>query len=320
MDEKRRDLRTDLKTALREAAEEAGGLGPHPGMARLIAYRQGTLPAGEREDVQEHLSLCARCTGLLRELRDFEAAAAGASGPASAGPEALREEAWEALVRRLPAKAPAVRPFAAAPPAPASQVLVTAMPSAPALRRSPRLLYAAAAGLLLALLGLALWTAAIQRERQRLVRIEQRLEERAAELAAKRRELTRPEGETLIGAALQLSVTPRFLLRGAEEGPAVLRGNGEVNPVRLEAGGVTVALSLADPPPYGEYRLELLDRNGKALLTEVRPGASLLGDAGTLVSIIGLAPGRYRLRIHGLGPGQGNLLGEYLLEAAEAPR
>lgn len=39
-----------------------------------------------------------RCTGLLRELRDFEAAAAGAVEP---GPEPLRQEAWESLARRL---------------------------------------------------------------------------------------------------------------------------------------------------------------------------------------------------------------------------
>jgi anti-sigma factor RsiW len=45
--------------------------GLHIGLKRLIAYCQGRLPAAQCEAVQEHLSLCPRCTGLLLELRGF---------------------------------------------------------------------------------------------------------------------------------------------------------------------------------------------------------------------------------------------------------
>ena len=45
-----------------------------------------------------------------------------------------------------------------------------------------------------------------------------------------------------------------------------------------------------------------------------RPGKSLLGDAGTTLSVSSLAPGSYRLRIEGLNPDSTELLGEYLLE------
>jgi hypothetical protein len=94
--------RTDLKSALRElAAEEAEDIGPHAGLNRLIAYRLCTLPAAEREALQEHLSLCKQCAERLLELRDFEAASAGGG---AAGPESLRQEAWESLARRLPWK------------------------------------------------------------------------------------------------------------------------------------------------------------------------------------------------------------------------
>ena len=90
--------RTSFRAALRElAAEEAGGAGFHVGVKRLIAYCQGTLPAAESEAVQEHLSLCPRCTGLLLELRSFEAACASEG----AGPEAPRRKTWDFLVRRL---------------------------------------------------------------------------------------------------------------------------------------------------------------------------------------------------------------------------
>jgi hypothetical protein len=65
---------------------------------------------------------------------------------------------------------------------------------------------------------------------------------------------------------------------------------------------------------YGEYRLELMDRDGELLWAGRRPGKALLGDAGTSVSVGGLGPGRYRLRIEGLHPDRGELLAEYILE------
>ncbi|HEV2843977.1 MAG TPA: zf-HC2 domain-containing protein [Thermoanaerobaculia bacterium] len=90
--------RTDFRAALREvAAEEAGSMGCHVGLKRLIAYCQDRLPATESEAVQEHLSLCPRCTGLLLELRTFEAACASGG----TGPESPRRKTWDFLARRL---------------------------------------------------------------------------------------------------------------------------------------------------------------------------------------------------------------------------
>ncbi|HEX5718904.1 MAG TPA: zf-HC2 domain-containing protein [Thermoanaerobaculia bacterium] len=325
----------------------------HAGTKRLIAYREGTLPEAEREALQEHLSLCPRCTGLLRDLRDFEAAAAGA---VETGPEPLRQEAWESLVRRLPRETktpPAVRP----------------VPTLPA-RRQPvaSWVYAVAAALLLAAVGFSIWSAVmVRQERRRLADLEQRLEERESALAEVQRALA--ESERQLQAALgriqglqkdqpdtlpdtreteleariaeltadleklrrtprtpggpdritagprqiDLSVAPRFALRGQEPGGGVLRGGGAVNPVR-QADRVTLAVDLSDHPVHAEYRFELMDENGKVLWAGRRPGKSLLGDAGTTLSVSGLAPGSYRLRIEGLGPDRTELLGEYLLE------
>jgi TolA-binding protein len=353
MDEKR----TDLKAALRELADdESGDLGHHPGLKRLIAYRQGTLPAAERDTVQEHLSLCPRCTGLLRELRDFEAAAARED----AGPESLRQEAWDSLVRRLPEKTPAVRPIAR-----------TAPREAPRRQHVSRFVYAAAAALLLAVVGLALWAMATHQDsRQRLMQLEQRLEEREAAITALQRSLAESErqlaaargqnqdleqeridqrsgheeelearvaeltsaleelrratpepqgrGRPIVASrAIEISVTPRFAVRGQERPESsLLRAGGAVNPVRTppQTDRFTVALSLADHPLYSEYRLELMNRDGELLWAGRRPGKALLGDAGTRVSASGLAPGLYRLRIEGLHPDRSELLAEYLLE------
>jgi hypothetical protein len=161
------------------------------------------------------------------------------------------------------------------------------------------------AALLLALLGLSVWSvAAARRERSRAARLEQRLDEQEKALAAGAR-------------TLAVAVSPRFVLRGQEPpGSGLLRANGAVNPVRLPASGdrVLVALSLPDHPAYAEYRLELIDRAGEVLWAAHRKAAALLGDAGTSLSFAGLAPGRYRLRIEGLHPDRSELLAEYLLE------
>lgn len=323
--------------------------GPHVGTRRLIAYREGTLPEAEREKVQEHLSLCPRCTGLLRELRDFEAAAAGAVAP---GPDALREEAWDSLVRRLPRRpqtSAAVRPVAALP----------------ARRRPvPVLIYAAAAALLLAAIGLSIWSAvAVRQERRRVAGLERRLEERETALAEAQRSLAEtrrrlreeekpesrptareaelesriaeltadleklrrtprvPGGPDRITAGprqIDLSAAPRFALRGQEPGDGFLRGGGAVNPVR-QADRVALLVDLSDHSAYAEYRFELIDADGNVLWVGRRPGRALLGDAGTTLSVTGLGPGRLRLRIEGLNPDSTELLGEYLLEV-QAPQ
>lgn len=357
--------RTDLKAALRElAAEDSGNVGRHVGLKRLIAYRQGRLPAAEREALQEHLSLCTRCAELLLELRDFEAASAQGG---AAGPEALRQEAWDSLAQHLPRKGSEIRPITSA-----------ARREAP--RRPLRLsVYGLAAALLLAIVGLSVWNG---REKvtgyrgtegpgvlERVMELQERLKEREQKLAAVRRSLaeaerqlaaargqikdleTRPERDAsqvrqlesrvaeltsaleelrrapqapverdriaAASPAIEVSVAPRFTLRGQEPSAAsLLRAGGAVNPVRIpaEEDRFTVGLSLEDHPVYDEYRFELLDREGEVLWAGHRQGKTLQGDAGTSVSVAGLVPGLYRLRVEGLYPDRSELLAEYLLE------
>jgi hypothetical protein len=345
------EKRTDLKAALRElAAEESADIGPHVGMKRLIAYRQRTLPAAEREAVQDHLSLCRQCTGRLLELRDFEAASSRGD---AAGPEPLQEEAWEALARRLPWQVSAVRPIAGAGRRQASQ-------------RAPRFVYGVAAALLLAVIGISVWAAVTARqERRRLALLEQRLDDREEALSAAQRSLAEaerqlaaarghiqdlekrpeqpagrvaelesriakltsdleelrrttmtPKTRDRIAAAsppIAVSVAPFFALR-SQESPDFLRGGGAVNSVPMQGGRIGVKLALADHPVYDEYRIELSDREGQVLWTGHRPGSSLLGDAGTTVSIQGLGSGLYTLRIEGLHPDSTDLLAAYLLD------
>ena len=290
--------------------ETNGEAGPHPGLKRLLAYREGSLPMAERETVQEHLSLCPRCTGLWREIRDFEAA----SARGDVGPEPLREKAWDSLARRLAETPPAVWPIAG-----------VARRETPR-RRFSTFLGAAAAALLLAVAGLTLWAiVTVFQDRQRLALLERRLAERDAAVAALQRTLTETErqlGEARAqvqgsAGAVDLSAEPRFALRG-QETPAseYLRAGGAMNILRQgpQDGLLAVALSLEGQPDYPEYRLTLTDRQGRVLGTVRRPGSSFLGDAGTSVSIGGIGPGLYRLRVEGLPPEHGKLLVEYRLE------
>lgn len=90
--------RTDLNASHRDHPDEdAEAVGHHVGLEGLIAYCEGRLTAAEREDLQEHLSLCARCTALLRELYEF---ASDSDQRGLTGPERLEQEAWESLVQR----------------------------------------------------------------------------------------------------------------------------------------------------------------------------------------------------------------------------
>lgn len=264
----------------------------------------------------------------------------------------MRQEAWKSLVRRLPSKTPPVRPLA---------------PREAPRRHFSRFGLAAAAALLLAVIGLALWaTVTVQRERQRLASLEQRLEDREAAMATLRSSLANSERQlsearrqvqglekdngqpagrinelkarvaeltaaleelrrtpqtrepTLVASReIGVSVSPRFAVRGQEDPDGtLLRGRGTVNPVRIapQSDRFTVALSLADHSIYNEYRIELMDQSREILWSAHRPAKSLLGDAGTKVSVTGLSPGLYRFRIEGLQPERSDLLDEYILK------
>lgn len=322
----------------------------HAGLKRLIAYRQGTLPSEEREELQEHLSLCAQCTGLLRELRDFEAAAAG---DGAAGPVSLQDEAWESLARRLPWKVSAVRPIAGA-----------GRPRArPVLRLQFFAMGAAAAMLLACVLVLFGGRAKLKAPDAATIRLVELTKEQEGELATARRSLAEaerqlaaerarsgseagrvhaletrvaeltsdlealrrsPQARDRVAASrpIDLSIGPRFALRGQEASEnAFLRGGSAVNAVEIpaKAKSFTVAVSLAESAAFSECRFELTDRDGQVLWAGRKPGKALLGDAGTSVTVHGLDPGLYRLRVEGLEPDRTQLLSEYRLEVKTSP-
>ena len=96
--------------------EEVEAAGQHVELERLTAYYEGRMTTAEREELQEHLSLCVRCSVLLRELHEF-ASDSGERG--LSGPEHLEQEAWEWLVQHRPSvrEEPSSRPVEVEPAA-----------------------------------------------------------------------------------------------------------------------------------------------------------------------------------------------------------
>jgi DNA-directed RNA polymerase specialized sigma24 family protein len=77
--------------------QDAGAAGQHTELERLIAFDEKRVTEAEREEVLDHLNLCARCAALLHEFHEFSRDS-GERG--LTGPEHLEQEAWEALQRQ----------------------------------------------------------------------------------------------------------------------------------------------------------------------------------------------------------------------------
>ncbi|HEX4964690.1 MAG TPA: zf-HC2 domain-containing protein [Thermoanaerobaculia bacterium] len=119
--------------------------GPHLTEDEIAAYHAGTLPAAEAAWAQDHLLACAECTDLLLGLDDL----AGEGEPVPAGEVAA---AWQQMRALLPAAEPAA-------------VLPAPLPFPPPRRaaKPPVWLGALAASLLVAVVGLSLYTASLRR-------------------------------------------------------------------------------------------------------------------------------------------------------------
>ncbi len=283
---------TTLKAALRElTADEAREAGPHPGWKRLIAYREGILPAAERDALQEHLSLCPRCSGRLLELRTF-------ARDATRSTSLLASRTFRGMAATLL--------FAS----------VLSFGSLVVWRQSRHL-----AHLEDRLVERETELAAVRREltatRLQLATAATAEPDPPSQVAERPPARTPAEAGRLSPALQAIAVTlvPRFTLRGQPPVDGeLLRSDGSVHPVRGPSPGERVALLLAPItlPASGDVRVELVDGDGNVRWTTRRPAADLQGDAGASISLSGLGPGRYRLRWTGEGPGGDPLLGEHL--------
>ncbi len=175
--------RIERERALREAVRRAaaGGSGAHPPAEELAAYQRRALDEQAAEQVRAHLAACPECADLVLDLAAFpDLAPPAGDAPLSAAGLAERRAR---LARRLAAEeagAGARQPAAGPRPLPVSQgdpVPAGGAAGASRWRSAPPLLYAAAAGLLVAVAVLAAWGAG---QRGAVLRAEAELARRTA--------------------------------------------------------------------------------------------------------------------------------------------
>ncbi len=220
----------------------------HPAPEELLDYHLGDLAAADRERIQDHLVLCEACSRTVLDLGSFP--------DVEPAREADRLSEFE-----LAADWKRFRERAGAQPV-----------------RRPRLPYALAAGLLVAALGLSLWT----------VRLREQV-----------RELSGPRADVFVADLVPLGSE----VRGPEA--------GEVVRVPAWADRVLLLLNLAVRPSYPEYEVQVLGPDGSAAWSRggLRPGPD--GTFALEVPADLLGGGAHRIRLLGAGAGGPESVAEY---------
>lgn len=247
----------ELKTALEGFLSQARqGLEPHPSPDELVAYGAGELPAEEEARIQNHLALCSHCLELVLDLGRFSEPEPDGEPGVTAGEKAA---AWQALQSRLAADVAPLRP--------------------PGLRRPfGRPVYALAAGLFVAVVGLSL----------RVVHLERSMAG-----------LSDPQVNAPV-----VDLLPASPLRGDPEARAVV----ELAP---ESRFFALILSPKGSPDHAGYRVEILDAGGRVVWSGEGLEKNPHGSFTLILSRRLLRSGDYRLRLYGLEGGTARLLEEF---------
>jgi Putative zinc-finger len=153
---------------LRSLLEEEGRLLDHPTSERLSDYHAGRLTPEETDLLERHLRGCQECSGLLRDLAEFEefTPAPAAETLADRGAQA----AWRRLRERLPESVPEAVAGPRSGPVPISQPApvvrmdeVKREPKRSAPRDAwPRSATLIAAALSCCVIGMGVWVARLQ--------------------------------------------------------------------------------------------------------------------------------------------------------------
>lgn len=229
------------------AAESRRGLAPHPSPDELLDYQAGDLSPQQREGIQDHLALCPECARAVLDLSRFPDVEPArqedrlADADVAAEWRRFRERAGVAPALHRP---PRVSRFA-----------------------SPRLAYALAASLLLAVLGLSLW-------------------------------ISRLRGEVRALAEPTVNVVVADLVPREQAGERSA-GDEETIGVPAWADRLLLILNLAEAAADGEYRVVISTVDGTRLWSRrgLRPSAD--GNFTLEVPRRLLPAGPYRIRLYG---------------------
>jgi hypothetical protein len=154
---------------LRSLLEEEGRALDHAAPEQLVDYRAGRLSPEKADLLERHLRGCQECSGLLRDLAEFEEFT---PAPAEALADREGQAAWQRLQERLPVSVPA------AVAGPRSGPVLIAQPSpllrepkkrdgayeTPTFRARPRYEFLLAAALVGCVVGLGVWVGRLKEQ------------------------------------------------------------------------------------------------------------------------------------------------------------
>lgn len=245
--------RPSLETAVRVWAEEARlDLDFHLSPPDLLNYHAGDVTGNERERIQDHLALCSVCARTLLDLESFPVIEPVREENRLSGLSLAAE--WRRFEEKARVRLPSTRRV---------------------VRTSPRLAWAFAASLLVAL-GLSVWAGLLQRD------------------------LFAPKVDVYVA-----DLTPR----GVSHERSVASEEG----IRVPywANRILLILNLTEVPPYPEYQVEIASvfEEGKGDRRKIHPGPD--GNFTLEVPRRLLAGAPHRLRLYGLRGNTSTLVAEY---------
>lgn len=282
------DDRRSFEASLRVLAEEArGGLREHPSPADLAAFQAGALSRDAADGVEEHLAACPGCTRYFLDLAALsDGRVEGREGERLSDEEVAAD--WEAIRRRIdePAAAAPVEPGMASGDIARGDSAEESPPAAPppvadrdTWYRTVPPLRLLAAGLAVAALALGAWSYSLLREARE------------------------------IRADVQIvSLLPRG------EG---VRGGGEEHQISAGTGPSVLVLTRFGEEDYPDHALEIVEAGEETgRLIWRADGLELQREGSSRILAIqlpagSLPPGRYVLRLFGLGQGERRLLAVY---------
>ncbi|HYU30627.1 MAG TPA: zf-HC2 domain-containing protein [Thermoanaerobaculia bacterium] len=249
----------EIRQAVMDWMAAAGPPGEHLDPETLAAYHARELPDEEERRLQDHLLVCRECAELLLDLEGLGDPGFGRDVEIPAG---TGEALWERLRQETQPK--------------------TVLPFAPRRRAvPPPWMSALAAALLVAVIGLSVWVAALRQTVEKL---------------------SQPEVNARVLELVPLGTQARGETATATEVPS-----------RDER--FTLVLSNQKRGDFQAYEAELVRTGGGVVRRETGlvPNPNVYGSFTLGETRSALGAGDYRIRLFGLRGGRRELLGEYAL-------
>jgi len=302
------DTREEFQRYMTAISGEEDRLRRHLSEEELIEYQHGRLQAIERDEIQSHLVQCDACIAVLKQVSDF-------FEPAREGEEAISDveigREWKTCWQRIQTEERDIR-------------------RAQRFKRAgfwlnPRVAYAVAASLIVAVGLTGAWALWLRQEKQQVVA---RLQAEQASWSERRSALERDNRqlqeqaraleqsyESQLAELRQPQVNARaydiysraFIQRSADE--------SEVNRINLPPATTSFILILngEGQPAYPDYVIELMNQNGERVWRNEELRRDSSGNFPIKFDRTFLSQGKYTLKLYGQTGRRTKRIAEYAI-------